>query len=69
MSAGKSFLIWDAQAKEWTQSKGMLVGEYTDSIPVSDEEAAHFCQTGEMPARVKKAIETDTGYYPEPWDD
>ena len=66
---GKNALIWDAQAKRWSESVGLTTGQINDSIPVREEEAVHFCQTGEMPYRVKHAIETDTGYCPDPWDD
>jgi hypothetical protein len=45
------------------------MGEIGDSIPITEEEAMAFCKDGALPDRVQTAIEQDTGYYPEPYDD
>jgi hypothetical protein len=68
MAEDKPPLVFDKSSGRWVVFNGVM-GEWTDSIPVTAKEARQFCKDGTIPGRVSKAIADDTGYYPEPWDD
>ena len=40
-------LVWVPDRNEWT-SLELTFGEHIDSVPVTDEEAEHFMETGEI---------------------
>lgn len=67
MKEGKNCLVWDADKREWTGFKGTL-GEFSDSVPVTREEAEAFTKAGTIPERVSRHRELGWSTY-EPWDD
>ncbi len=45
-------LVWDPDRKEWTDLE-LAFGEHVDAVPISDDEARRFLETGEKSGRVQ----------------
>ncbi len=65
MKDGGNIIVFDKGA--WVPWHG-TVGKWHDSIPVTPEEAARFCQDGTIPEQVRRIIEKET-YAPDPEED
>jgi hypothetical protein len=50
-------LVFDKATGAWVTFTG-LVGEQSDSIPVTAEEAARFCKDGTLPENVMRRLES-----------
>jgi len=58
-------LVWDPDGKIWT-NEGITVAEYLDAVPITDDEAQRFIETGELTQETLHRLECD---YPDPWED
>lgn len=48
--------IWDPKRKEWITPARMTLGEHMESVPITDEEAARFMETGQMPEDLRRSL-------------
>ncbi len=55
---GEAPLVWVAEKREWVEMN-MSFGEHVNSLPVTDEEARRFMETGEISAVINRRIHMD----------
>jgi hypothetical protein len=65
MSRGGVPMVWHPEEGAWTD-KGLTIGEHMESVPITDEEAQWFIESGELSEDILRRLEYE---YPEPWDD
>ncbi len=53
LQRGDSPLVWSPDRQEWLEMD-MSFGEHVDSIPISEEEAERFRETGDLPGKVRR---------------
>ncbi len=45
-------LVWSRDRKEWIEME-LTFGEHVDSIPITEDQAQHFMETGEISEFIK----------------